>query len=65
MRKPNAYWSTRAFRISKRSEIRDVLASCRALRIGCAYTPAYKNIVAAIGLLEKAKELMNVRNWKR
>lgn len=53
----------RPWRVLKRREIRHALRELEPLFIGCAYTPAFKEIVGARELLEQARKKMNCRNW--
>lgn len=58
-----SYGSKRAFRQVKRAELKRVLAVLQQLTSGCAYTPAYEQIVDARELLQKAGEAMSAKNW--
>ena len=59
------YTSGRDFRSQKRYEVRIALKAIDDLRLGCAYTPAYEQIVEANKHLELAKALLSVERWKR
>ena len=53
----------RPWRVRKRREMREVSRALELLRLGCFYTPAYKEINQARTLLAQARKKMNSRNW--
>ncbi len=57
------YKDARDFRAKKRTELRKVIKALDDLRLGCAFTPAYQNILSIDRLLSDSKELMNQKNW--
>lgn len=61
----HAYRSAREFKAKKRRDIKAAIAALDALRLGCAYIPAVKDILQASALLEKAKNMMSVKAWGR
>ena len=61
----HAYRSAREFKAKKRSDVKYAIDALSALRFGCAYTPAVKNILRAAMLLEEAKKMMSAKEWGR
>jgi hypothetical protein len=61
----HVYRSAREFKVKKRRDIKAAIAALDALRFGCAYTPAVKDILQAATLLEKAKNMMSAKTWGR
>lgn len=55
--------STRKFKSDKRRDLKRAINAVGNLRLGCAYTPALKEIVEVFTLLEKARKKLSVKNW--
>lgn len=49
----------------KRAELRELIKALDVFRLGCAYTPAYADVLAIEKALSSAKQKMSLREWGR
>lgn len=59
------YGSSRRFKSTKRQHLREVERALSDLTMGCAFTPAYKEIDAMRKAVKAAKAKMSVKSWGR
>lgn len=60
-----SYGSPADFRKLKRKEVRAAERAAHDLLIGCAFTPAGRNIVIALEALRAARKELGVKNFKK
>ena len=65
MKLPKHCLPARTFKRDRRNGIKNAIKALGDARTGCAFTPAFREIVEANRLLTVAKEKCSVRNWGR
>ena len=65
MKLPKHGLPARTFKRDRRNGIKSAIKALGAARTGCAYTPAYYEIVEANRLLGVALEKCSARKWGR
>lgn len=60
-----SYGTPAEFRKIKRKQVREAYAAVHELLIGCAFTPAGRNISTALEALLQAKEQLSVKNFHK
>jgi hypothetical protein len=55
----------RRWRQQKRAELERLRYALEMFRVGCAYTPAYADVLRMSAILNKLKRALSVKEWGR
>jgi len=55
----------RQWKSRKRQELKEIIKTLSTFHLGCAYVPAYDEVMEIGKLLAKAKDKLSIKKWGR